>query len=112
MSESSMDSLLWSDDDCSQDVDVTTNPDEEAEESDFEIVRCICEVKEENDFMIQVKVQVLLLREVVKLEESMKVFNSWFVTCWGLVFVFCFRKMQIYKKKKPGTLPRFRKYAF
>ncbi|XP_031461503.1 PHD finger protein 20 isoform X6 [Phasianus colchicus] len=53
MSESSVDSLLWSDDDCSQDVDVTTNPDEEAEESDFEIVRCICEVKEENDFMIQ-----------------------------------------------------------
>ncbi|XP_072206001.1 PHD finger protein 20 isoform X3 [Excalfactoria chinensis] len=53
MSESSMDSLLWSDDDCSQDVDVTTNPDEEAEESDFEIVRCVCEVKEENDFMIQ-----------------------------------------------------------
>ncbi|NXL83684.1 PHF20 protein, partial [Alectura lathami] len=53
LSESSVDSLLWSDDDCSQDVDVTTNPDEEAEESDFEIVRCICEVKEENDFMIQ-----------------------------------------------------------
>ncbi|XP_015736799.1 PHD finger protein 20 isoform X4 [Coturnix japonica] len=53
MSESSMDSLLWSDDDCSQDVDVTTNPDEEAGESDFEIVRCVCEVKEENDFMIQ-----------------------------------------------------------
>ncbi|XP_066834626.1 PHD finger protein 20 isoform X4 [Anser cygnoides] len=53
MSESSMDSLLWSDDDCSQDVDVTTNPDEEAEEGDFEIVRCICEVKDENDFMIQ-----------------------------------------------------------
>ncbi|XP_069728282.1 PHD finger protein 20 isoform X1 [Phaenicophaeus curvirostris] len=53
LSESSIDSLLWSDDDCSQDVDVTTNPDEEAEESDSEIVRCICEVKEENDFMIQ-----------------------------------------------------------
>ncbi|KAM6120784.1 PHD finger protein 20 isoform 2-T5 [Phoenicopterus ruber ruber] len=53
LSESSMDSLLWSDDDCSQDVDVTTNPDEEVEESDFEIVRCVCEVKEENDFMIQ-----------------------------------------------------------
>ncbi|KAM9372260.1 PHD finger protein 20 isoform 1-T2 [Phaethornis superciliosus] len=53
LSESSMDSLLWSDDDCSQDVDVTTNPDEEAEESDFEIVRCVCEIKEENDFMIQ-----------------------------------------------------------
>ncbi|NXF09125.1 PHF20 protein, partial [Smithornis capensis] len=53
VSESSMDSLLWSDDDCSQDVDVTTNPDEEVEESDSEIVRCVCEVKEENDFMIQ-----------------------------------------------------------
>ncbi|NXB76234.1 PHF20 protein, partial [Donacobius atricapilla] len=53
MSESSMDSLPWSDDDCSRDVDVTTNPDEEVEESDFEIVRCVCEVKEENDFMIQ-----------------------------------------------------------
>ncbi|NWU33818.1 PHF20 protein, partial [Hylia prasina] len=52
VSESSMDSLPWSDDDCSQDVDVTTNPDE-VEESDFEIVRCVCEVKEENDFMIQ-----------------------------------------------------------
>ncbi|NXP15679.1 PHF20 protein, partial [Thinocorus orbignyianus] len=53
LSESSMDSFLWSDDDCSQDVDVTTNPDEEVEGSDFEIVRCVCEVKEENDFMIQ-----------------------------------------------------------
>ncbi|XP_074913838.1 PHD finger protein 20 isoform X4 [Buteo buteo] len=53
LSESSMDSLPWSDDDCSQDVDVTTNPDEEVEDSDFEIVRCVCEVKEENDFMIQ-----------------------------------------------------------
>ncbi|NWS77256.1 PHF20 protein, partial [Crotophaga sulcirostris] len=53
LSESSIDSLLWSDDDCSQDVDVTTNPDEEVEESDSEIVRCVCEMKEENDFMIQ-----------------------------------------------------------
>ncbi|NXH20304.1 PHF20 protein, partial [Bucco capensis] len=53
LSESSLDSLLWSDEDCSQDVDVTTNPDEEVEESDLEIVRCVCEVKEENDFMIQ-----------------------------------------------------------
>uniref|UniRef100_A0A8C8SDT9 PHD finger protein 20 n=1 Tax=Pelusios castaneus TaxID=367368 RepID=A0A8C8SDT9_9SAUR len=55
LSESSTDSLLWSDDVCSQDIDVTTNPDEELEEedSDFGIVRCICEVEEENDFMIQ-----------------------------------------------------------
>lgn len=56
MSESSADSLLWSDDDCSQDIDVTVNPDEELEDDDknLEIVRCICEVEEENDFMIQV----------------------------------------------------------
>ncbi|XP_061865476.1 PHD finger protein 20 isoform X2 [Colius striatus] len=53
LSESSMESLLWSDDDCSPDVDVIMNPDEEGEESDLEIVRCVCEVKEENDFMIQ-----------------------------------------------------------
>ncbi|KAM9121067.1 PHD finger protein 20 isoform 4-T6 [Pangshura tecta] len=55
LSESSTDSLLWNDDDCSQDIDVTTNPDEEfdEEDSDFGIVRCICEVEEENDFMIQ-----------------------------------------------------------
>ncbi|XP_039353636.1 PHD finger protein 20 isoform X1 [Mauremys reevesii] len=55
LSESSTDSLLWSDDDCSQDIDVTTNPDEEfdEEDNDFGIVRCICEVEEENDFMIQ-----------------------------------------------------------
>ncbi|XP_064023444.1 PHD finger protein 20 isoform X3 [Pogoniulus pusillus] len=53
VSESSLDSALWSDEDCSQDVDVTTNPEEEAEGSDLEIVRCVCEVKEENDFMIQ-----------------------------------------------------------
>lgn len=30
----------------------------------------------------------------------MKDLNSWFVTCWGFVFVFCFSKMQIYKKNK------------
>lgn len=55
LSESSTDSLLWSDDDGSQDIDVTTNPDEDLEDddNDFEIVRCICEVEEENDFMIQ-----------------------------------------------------------
>ncbi|XP_020638085.3 PHD finger protein 20 isoform X1 [Pogona vitticeps] len=55
LSESSADSLLWSDDDCSRDIDVTTNPDEDLvdDDNDFEIVRCICEVEEENDFMIQ-----------------------------------------------------------
>lgn len=56
LSESSSESFLWSDEECGQDVDVTTNPDEELEGDgryDFEVVRCICEVQEENDFMIQ-----------------------------------------------------------
>ncbi|XP_019406268.1 PREDICTED: PHD finger protein 20 isoform X3 [Crocodylus porosus] len=55
LSESSTDSLVWSEDDCSRDIDMTTNPDEDfdEEDSDFEIVRCICELEEENDFMIQ-----------------------------------------------------------
>ncbi|XP_052040055.1 PHD finger protein 20 isoform X2 [Apodemus sylvaticus] len=56
LSESSSESFLWSDEEYGQDVDVTTNPDEELEGDDrydFEVVRCICEVQEENDFMIQ-----------------------------------------------------------
>ncbi|XP_073915143.1 PHD finger protein 20-like isoform X2 [Castor canadensis] len=57
LSESSSESFLWSDDEYGQDVDVTTNPDEELDGDDrydFEVVRCICEVQEENDFMIQI----------------------------------------------------------
>uniref|UniRef100_A0A3Q2HIK3 PHD finger protein 20 n=1 Tax=Equus caballus TaxID=9796 RepID=A0A3Q2HIK3_HORSE len=56
LSESSSESFLWSDEEYGQDVDVTTNPDEEVDGDDrydFEVVRCICEVQEENDFMIQ-----------------------------------------------------------
>ncbi|XP_008567413.1 PREDICTED: PHD finger protein 20 isoform X1 [Galeopterus variegatus] len=56
LSESSSESFLWSDEEYGQDVDVTTNPDEELDgddRCDFEVVRCICEVQEENDFMIQ-----------------------------------------------------------
>ncbi|XP_016068623.1 PREDICTED: PHD finger protein 20 isoform X2 [Miniopterus natalensis] len=55
-SESSSESFLWSDEEYGQDIDVTTNPDEELDGDDrydFEVVRCICEVQEENDFMIQ-----------------------------------------------------------
>eukprot|EP00062_Callorhinchus_milii_P024009 gi/632983465/ref/XP_007908660.1/ PREDICTED: PHD finger protein 20 isoform X1 [Callorhinchus milii] len=54
-SDSSTDSLMWSEDEYSQDVDVTTNPDEtgDGDESQLEIVRCVCEVEEENEFMIQ-----------------------------------------------------------
>lgn len=57
LSESSSESFLWSDEEYGQDVDVTTNPDEELDGDDrydFEVVRCICEIQEENDFMIQV----------------------------------------------------------
>ncbi|XP_040588582.1 PHD finger protein 20 isoform X2 [Mesocricetus auratus] len=56
LSESSSESFLWSDEEFGPDVDVTTNPDEELDADDrydFEVVRCICEVQEENDFMIQ-----------------------------------------------------------
>ncbi|XP_029287479.1 PHD finger protein 20 isoform X2 [Cottoperca gobio] len=57
MSDWSTDSCGWSDDDFGVDLDVTTPPlsvDSGAvDTSDQEIVRCICEVEEENDFMIQ-----------------------------------------------------------
>ncbi|XP_012044525.1 PHD finger protein 20 isoform X5 [Ovis aries] len=56
LSESSSESFLWSDEEYGQDIDVTTNPDEELDGDDrydFEVVRCICEIQEENDFMIQ-----------------------------------------------------------
>ncbi|MBN3311387.1 PHF20 protein, partial [Atractosteus spatula] len=56
LSDCSTDSLLWSEDEGSQDVDVITNPEEEgglAVQREFEIVRCVCEAQEENDFMIQ-----------------------------------------------------------
>lgn len=58
MSDWSTDSCGWSDEDYGVDLDFTTPPlsvDSGAvESSDQEIVRCICEVEEENDFMIQV----------------------------------------------------------
>ncbi|XP_032897723.1 PHD finger protein 20 isoform X7 [Amblyraja radiata] len=54
-SDSSTDSLMWSEDEYSQEVDVTTNPYDtgDGEDSQLEVVRCICEVEEENEFMIQ-----------------------------------------------------------
>lgn len=58
ISDWSTDSCGWSEDDFDVDLDVTTPPlsvDSGAlDTSDQEIVRCICEVEEENDFMIQV----------------------------------------------------------
>ncbi|XP_075997086.1 PHD finger protein 20 isoform X2 [Genypterus blacodes] len=57
ISDWSTDSCGWSDDDFGGDLDVTTPPLSVAsgthDTSDQEIVRCICEVEEENDFMIQ-----------------------------------------------------------
>ncbi|XP_037107736.1 PHD finger protein 20-like isoform X2 [Syngnathus acus] len=55
-SDWSTDSCGWSDEDYGVDVDVTSPPlsmDCGADGNDQEIVRCICEVEEENDFMIQ-----------------------------------------------------------
>ncbi|XP_044154273.1 PHD finger protein 20 isoform X2 [Bufo gargarizans] len=58
LSDSCTESLLWSDDDDDDDyneeIDVT-NADEDMEddEAECEIVRCMCEVQDENDFMIQ-----------------------------------------------------------
>ncbi|XP_058488017.1 PHD finger protein 20 isoform X1 [Solea solea] len=57
ISDWSTDSCGWSDEDFGVDLDVTTPPlsvDSGAvDTNDQEIVRCICEVEEENDFMIQ-----------------------------------------------------------
>ncbi|XP_033939229.1 PHD finger protein 20-like isoform X1 [Pseudochaenichthys georgianus] len=57
MSDWSTDSCGWSDEDFGGDLDVTTPPlsvDSGAvDTNDQELVRCICEVEEENDFMIQ-----------------------------------------------------------
>lgn len=65
ISDWSTDSCGWSEDDFDVDLDVTTPPlsvDSGAlDTSDQEIVRCICEVEEENDFMIQVSLLLLLL---------------------------------------------------
>lgn len=59
MSDWSTDSCGWSDEDFGGDLDVTTPPlsvDSGAvDTNDQELVRCICEVEEENDFMIQVR---------------------------------------------------------
>ncbi|XP_034724244.1 PHD finger protein 20 isoform X2 [Etheostoma cragini] len=56
ISDWSTDSCGWSDDDFGVDLDVTTPPlsvDSGAVDTSEEIVRCICEVEEDNDFMIQ-----------------------------------------------------------
>ncbi|XP_063311837.1 PHD finger protein 20 isoform X3 [Pelobates fuscus] len=64
LSDSCTESLLWSDDDYNEEIDVTNadedleeeeedDDDDDDEEGDCEIVRCMCEVQEENDFMIQ-----------------------------------------------------------
>ncbi|XP_075702114.1 PHD finger protein 20 isoform X4 [Rhinoderma darwinii] len=54
LSDSCTESLLWSDDDYNEEIDVTNaDEDMEEDEAECEIVRCMCEVQEENDFMIQ-----------------------------------------------------------
>ncbi|XP_067097688.1 PHD finger protein 20 isoform X2 [Osmerus mordax] len=57
VSDWSTDSCGWSEEEYGEELDVTTPPmsldSVTLETSDQEIVRCICEVEEENDFMIQ-----------------------------------------------------------
>lgn len=57
LDDSSTESLLLSGDEYNQDFD-STNFEESQDEDDAlnEIVRCICELDEENGFMIQVKI--------------------------------------------------------
>lgn len=58
ISDWSTDSCGWSDDEQGVELDVTTPPlnlgSVALETGTQEIVRCVCEVEEENDFMIQV----------------------------------------------------------
>ncbi|XP_061113392.1 PHD finger protein 20b isoform X2 [Conger conger] len=56
VSDWSTDSPVWSEDELGVELDVTTPPQEQGVSmatQGFEIVRCVCEVQEENDFMIQ-----------------------------------------------------------
>lgn len=56
LEDSTTESLLFSGDEYNQDLDSLTMEDfqDEEDESANEIVRCICEMDEENGFMIQV----------------------------------------------------------
>lgn len=56
LEDSTTESLLFSGDEYNQDLDSLTMEDfqDEEEDSSNEIVRCICEMDEENGFMIQV----------------------------------------------------------
>lgn len=57
-SDWSTDSPTWSEDELEAELDLTTPLTEQGvvvEPHGAEIVRCVCEVQEENDFMIQVR---------------------------------------------------------
>lgn len=62
LDDSSTESLLLSGDEYNQDFD-STNFEESQDEEDAlnEIVRCICEMDEENGFMIQVRHSLCIL---------------------------------------------------
>lgn len=63
-SDLSSDSPLWSEDESDADLDLNMPLSEQGVETvshGSEIVRCICEVQEENDFMIQVNYHPLKL---------------------------------------------------
>ncbi len=63
-SDLSSDSPVWSEDESDAELDLNMPLSEQAVETvthGSEIVRCICEVQEENDFMIQVNDRLLFL---------------------------------------------------
>lgn len=72
LDDSSTESLLLSGDEYNQDFD-STNFEESQDEEDTlnEIVRCICEMDEENGFMIQVRNTLLTVRF------STEMFSPW-----------------------------------
>ncbi|KAL4648952.1 PHD finger protein 20-like [Arapaima gigas] len=58
-SDTSTDSLGWSEDDLGEELDVTSPPEElhiTMGARSSEVIRCVCEVEEENDFMVQCQV--------------------------------------------------------
>lgn len=96
ISDWSTDSCGWSDDDFGVDLDLTTPPlsvDSGAvDTSDQEIVRCICEVEEENDFMIQVSWFIF----ATTLKPSfLKAYQAFFIIGAASISILCFLSVKI-----------------
>lgn len=75
LEDSTTESLLFSGDEYNQDLDSLTMEDFQDEEDDSanEIVRCICEMDEENGFMIQVGMCEVLGQNTFTLKKACKI---------------------------------------